>query len=89
MNMQEYTLWLDSRFVTALERQHGTLMQDLLQAQVDALIRQLPAQEYDVIQREIHHEDLIVSRNRKQTVVSPSFTSSNRVNISILCPSVL
>lgn len=59
MNMQEYTLWLDSRFVTALERQHGTLMHDLLQAQVDALIRQLPAQEYDAIQREIHHEDLL------------------------------
>lgn len=72
MDDREIILWLDERWVTALEKQlKGKTLSKHLAEHLDAMIRQLPKQVYEQISSEIRGEDL---RRRKEWEASRHFS---------------
>ena len=55
MNSQEITVWLDERWVKAIEKHHGRI-EDKVNEYLDELINSLPDREYEKISREINTE---------------------------------
>ena len=65
MNSREVSVWLDSRWCDALEKQKGAPMCDIVNDYLDSLINQLPEREYERISAQIHEEQMQLQQEKE------------------------
>lgn len=82
MNSQEITVWLDERWVKAIEKHHGRI-EDKVNEYLDELINSLPDREYEKISREINTERIREEEMREAAKKYTAFRITENGNTSV------